>query len=870
MGLCLLITGVLYYFKDDIIKMVVDEVNKNLKTKVAVSNVDLSFWGTFPNLSVDFNNVFIQDPFEGSTERDTLLYSDQIRLKFNPIDIWNENYTVKRIDVKPGTLQVKVRKNGEVNYDILKSNADTTASPFSMNLKHVAVEDLRFAYNNKATNQYYKAKINDLSLKGSFSDKAFDLETESHLFIQEARSGEVNLIRNQPAYLDVTLDVDKEKNLTKLPNAQIYIANLPFNINGKVSKGAFDFHLKANNLELDEVANRLSLSQLDEVEKFQGKGNVQFTLDISGKDDVTSRTLIESHFGVKNGELIEPVLGTKISKLQVQGHYSNLDGVKKEFLELSELSFYTNGGPFKGHLRITDFAAPRYEGNANGNIDLAVLHSLFPLPTIASLNGQVNVNSDFIVQALVSDLGTDYKVAKCEGEANLNAVNFQRIDDQKVFENINGLVFLRNDGAGIKDLKVKIASTDLRLNGVFTNLIPFFRGEGNLRADLDIDSRRIKVEDFATVSKEDKMEEARMYVLPANLEGALTLSIDKLTYADQTFSSITGLLEMRERQLNFSALNFVNAGSKINGSIAIREQQPEMFQTSAQLSTDRLAFKPLFREWKNFKQEVIKEDNIDGQMAVNLSFEAPFDLRYGIVPKAIKSRIDLKITNGRLKNVETFRTITESLKTASGKLALGKENIARLEKKLLNLEFATMENTLIIENGVLKIPEMTIRSSALDLDALGTHTFDNDVDYRFAFRFRDLKQSKEEEFGEVVDDGTGIRIFMRMYGPLDNPNFEWDKESKKEQRKEDIEQEKQDIKSMLKSEFGVFKKDSTIHEYKKKEEPKDEIKVIIGPEVNSFNPEEEKKKRDTKIKKTLDAWKKEAENKNKTEFEIQN
>ena len=88
--------------------MAIAEINKNLKAEVQVSDVELTFWRTFPSLSIDFNHVFIQDAIVGSTMRDTLLYSDRIRCKLNPFDIWNEEYKVKSIEVSPGVLNLKV------------------------------------------------------------------------------------------------------------------------------------------------------------------------------------------------------------------------------------------------------------------------------------------------------------------------------------------------------------------------------------------------------------------------------------------------------------------------------------------------------------------------------------------------------------------------------------------------------------------------------------------------------------------------------------------------------------------------------------------------------------------------------------------
>ena len=95
LGVALLITAAVYFFKDEICGVVITEVNKHLKAQVSVRDVDLTFWGSFPNLSVDFNEVFIRDSYKVATVRDTLLYTERIRLKFNPIDIWNEEYTVR-------------------------------------------------------------------------------------------------------------------------------------------------------------------------------------------------------------------------------------------------------------------------------------------------------------------------------------------------------------------------------------------------------------------------------------------------------------------------------------------------------------------------------------------------------------------------------------------------------------------------------------------------------------------------------------------------------------------------------------------------------------------------------------------------------
>mgnify|MGYP000120481851 FL=1 len=120
LAIFLFVTATLYIFKDEICGLAIAEVNKHLKSKVSVGNVDLSFWGSFPKLSIDFEEVFIPDSYPEATSEDTLLYTERIRCKFNPIDLWNENYSIESVEINPGNLNLKVNHKGEVNYDILQ------------------------------------------------------------------------------------------------------------------------------------------------------------------------------------------------------------------------------------------------------------------------------------------------------------------------------------------------------------------------------------------------------------------------------------------------------------------------------------------------------------------------------------------------------------------------------------------------------------------------------------------------------------------------------------------------------------------------------------------------------------------------------
>lgn len=872
-GLALLLTASLYVFKDEICGYVISEVNQHLKAKVKVDKIDIAFWGSFPNLSVDFNTVFIQDSYKNSTEKDTLLYTDRIRFKFNPVDIWNKNYQVKQIEVSPGKIHLKINQKGENNYDILKPTKTNETTKFNLQLEKVVLDKIRFSYNNKASGQFYSSFLKTVDLEGAFSEKQYSLHSKSELILTQVKSENVTLISNKPAAFDLTILVNQAANLVEIPSAVVYVANLPFHLRGKVTDKEIHFRIHAKNLALTDVANHFTHASINQVKEFKGAGNVQFDVAIDGNVKSTEAPEINCSFGIQNGTLIEPSKNLKINKLFLTGRYSNKNGKENEFLRLSDISFITPGGPFRGDLLITHFEAPIFDGTANGNVDLNIAHQLFSFPEIDSIGGNCDVNSLFSVQVFFQSSENQYDIRKCEGDITLNNVAFKFKKDKRFFNRVKGSVYLRNDEVGMDEISLHVGSSDLKMEGVFHNIIGYLRNENSLTASLNVSSSFIDIQDLSTETKAEQISDGKNWILPEDINGDISLKAGEIKYEKHRFKQFQSQLLINKRLMHFSDLNVQNANAAIRGNLDIEEKSPEIFTITTRLESENIEFKSLFREWNNFEQEVISEDNISGRAHVALSFSAPFDLKNGVMKNAIKSQIQLKISEGRLKNVSTFKLITQSLKTSPAKLIFKKNNIADFEKKLLDLTFETFENTLIIRNGQLEIPSMVIKSNALDLELYGTHRFDDQIDYHFAFDLRDVRKTKkEDEFGEIIDDQQGLKVFLRMYGNLDNPTIVWDKTAKKEQAQENREAAKKDAKSILKTEFGLFKNDTAIKTYQHTKAPKEELKIEFGPtknlEVSGENSEEtKKKKKDSKIGTTLKKWKEESEKEKKEEFE---
>jgi hypothetical protein len=132
---------------------------------------------------------------------------------------------------------------------------------------------------------------------------------------------------------------------------------------------------------------------------------------------------------------------------------------------------------------------------------------------------------------------------------------------------------------------------------------------------------------------------------------------------------------------------------------------------------------------------------------------------------------------------------------------------------LSDIRFATLQNQVDIANQVIYIPSMEIKSSALDLQLMGTHTFNNELDYHFTIALADLMASKfkkrnkgydnQAEFGPVEDDNRGrTKVYVSLTGTVANPIVKYDKKAMREKIADDLKVQKAELKQIFRQEFN--------------------------------------------------------------------
>ncbi|MDO7614706.1 MAG: hypothetical protein MUQ75_10730, partial [Crocinitomicaceae bacterium] len=416
-GIFLTVSILIFVLKDTIIETSIAEINKNLEVPMEVGDVELAFWSSFPNISIDLLNVEI--PSRNTST--SLLKSKKFNLRFNPFDLAMGDYNLKQINISDGELNLYVDSLGGDNYNIVKSSEENDDSEFKLELQAVTLKSMKVSYLNDITHQEYHSNFNRVNLTGELSTDEFEMLTSGQILLNSAKSSGVTLVKNQEIEFSLKVNVNQKKLITSLPMAQIQIGGLPFNINGVVDKDSMRFHIASNSILLTDAVEKFSVDSDNHLKNLSGNGLLDFDLTVNGGTKSTDPIDIACNFSIKDGEIIEPTEKIKLNNIQLLGHYTKRDSTLEE-LVLTDVRFDSETGPFTGNLSVVDFENPQLKGFAKGTINLNAAHRILHLPEFENINGHLKVYCDF---EAVQNQNSELQLKRCSGDVTIVNSNFK-------------------------------------------------------------------------------------------------------------------------------------------------------------------------------------------------------------------------------------------------------------------------------------------------------------------------------------------------------------------------------------------------------------------------------------------------------------
>lgn len=797
-------------FEEEVRVVFEREVNKRLNTTLTLERINLSVLRHFPYASVTFYNLKIKDAGQGKS-KNNMLTSDEASLEFSIADLFRSKFSIIRMRLQKADIHLHVYADGTDNFHLLKPEGKSGNGEFSFDIQKLIINNTLLSYINEASAQDYNMEVGKATFTGKFSQDTYDLGLQGTVFFRKIISQDITYHSNDPALLDLQLNVDNRIGKYTFNHGDLQLGQLKLSLTGNfiynASMKLMDIVLQSGEADLQDLIQQLPPAYRKYFNNYKASGKFAFNLTSKGKFGGENLPVLAASFRLRDGSLKRSSTGIALRDLRFEGQFRGKQPGNPGDITFRKLSARLEGGSVQGSFKISDFANPRIEGNLLADADLAAVYGFLPVGYLTALNGKAKINASFSGHPGKKGIGT-----KAAGTITISGTSATFKGSTIPLSAISGNFTFNNNDLKVNNLNGRYGSSDFLLQGAFRNFMACML-QPSLQWQLDarLISGNLNWDEVMAVGQTNESAPPALQV-PVNLALNLDANIGKLSYRAFTARQIHGQLTLHNGTLTATALSFdamnghVTSAGSIDGLVASRGR------IRCKAHFEKVDIKQMFESFGNFGNKSITEKNLEGTLTSDLNFAANWMPGPEIDIASVVLNADLVVENGRLKDYSPMLSLSKYLRV----------------EDLSDIRFSTLSNRIEIARKTVYIPRMEIKSNAIDLQIYGKHGFDNRIDYHFRILLSQLLWRKarknnpnlksEDAIGPIQDDGLGrTTLYLLLTGTVDKPIFKYDKKDVREKIAADFKKERQNLKSILRHEFVPARKDSVSRKTKKDE-----------------------------------------------------
>lgn len=823
-----------HVYEDEVKAKLIGAVNAELATPVTVSGMDLTLVARFPQASMRLNDVLAMEVRSDEAVPDTLLYAKELFLEFSLWDLFSGDYTVQEIHATEAELHPGLDTNGRGNYIVWKTDSTKTGSS-PINLDKVSFNDLFVRYHDDRSALVITTHSDALALSGRFGENLNTLTLNGDAHLLAWMDGRTTVLADRQAYLKLNMEFGAPDALFRITKGEVNSGSVPLEVTLAVTESvrgtAVDLRANGLGLELADAVNLLPDGLKQSVAGYTMKGEVDLAVHYSGPVSGPSLSLGAK---VTKGRLKEQRSGTTVN--DVFGELAldlSPSGVPQK-LVVKNFSARSGTGTVSGNWQSTGLTNATVKADLRSDIALADLLRFAQVDTLEQVSGRLS--ADLHIRGKMRDMGdvraSDIRALNINGTLATRNATLKLKGVRHTVQQLDADLAIHGNDATVQGLKTVLQGNELVLSGTLRNLIPYLLFDDQ-RLVIEAKGSSPRIDLAALISSEGADAASKDYelTLPASIELALQARVDELVFEEFKATDIRGTMNMKGSILRVSPMSFATASGTVSGALELDARDASRsYPLAINAALEGIELQQLFKEFQDFGQDFIGHRHISGRTKAQVAFNAPLSPTMKLDMDRLVCVIDIGVDNGVIKGHAPMLEVADHLQ--KNKLVSPFVDVPELRRRLGDIRFARLENQIEIRNGAVHIPQMLVSSSVMDIELSGTHWFDDRIDHHLNFRLSDLfrKSSADDEFGPVVDDGTGMRLFLHMYGTANDPQFANDGAMAAAKRQKQFQQEKQELKQILREELGLFKG---------KTRPEDPAATKSDPAAPRFEVEEQ-------------------------------
>jgi hypothetical protein len=751
---------------EDVESAVLESIASHLLTDAHIGDVALDIWDDFPQISLRLEDVVLMG--SSGDPSDTLLQANRLQLHCNAFQLLRGRYQIESASLEGGNISLISAPNGTWNTDVWKTDSEDTESDTRFAIHGLTLRDCGIQINEASL------QIPGMQIEGAW-------ESATLLATLEGDVQNVILIHGAeplpPANLKLMAQWDEGSGgmAIEMPQAiwlegQWHTEANYSSDSGWTCSGGFE-RIPAREV-LPWLALPKPFDSIDSEVDLSGQFNwsdgalgVQIALpnapwsivvnDQSDRIEGPFQASIWAKYADQRWRIDAPQWALELDGVQVNGALNNYSPEKGSFASSSvEAKFNAeqlvswralldseNRWPTQGWGQWTGEIArdARAQWTADGTWNLA--------------------------QCIGSQNGTPYRI-EANGTLNTNALT-------------------------IEQSKIAWGKQSFTGTAVFKDPLDWKSGNP-LRGQVDI-----QMESWSYQETAESPVLLTDLELPTGSRIDWALACDRGHYGGWTLNNIEaeGRLEPLVWGLRRFRSETLEGQLSGDGQILFIPQEDRAVVQWHPVATE-LNLPELFQAFDNFDQSTLRAEHLQGLLTASGSLQFDWNHSLNWQSETFEMLAEARIENGALRQLEAFESIAQYLR--ENRIMAPLVDPDDLAKRLQNVVFEPLESPLYVAKQSVHLPDVQIRSSAMNISLEGSYAFDGNIDYTLGFAMRDLRNNREDQFGPIEDDGLGQQFFIQMTGNDNSPEYGWDREAQRNHRKSNFQREKELLKSLFK------------------------------------------------------------------------
>ena len=606
--------------KDTLINKSIESINQKLDAEVSVDGkIDITFFKTFPSITLEINKVFIADKY---SKNDTLANVEKINFTINPFSLFGDELSIKSIMLQDGIVRLKTFKDGKSNYEILKKKEGENKGA-KLNLEEIIIENIHLVYNNLKSKVYINTNLQDAVFSGKFYNKDFEIFVKLNAKANLLKISKTSFLNKNDLVADFNLQYQSENKCFTFQENDINIDGNSFELIGDLctQSNTINLNAKAKGTKLENALNLIP-KDLFTLKGITGKGTYNIEVSLTGK---LNKPTINLDFELEDAKANIEAINIDITDLYTTGSFSN---TPRNNLVIKDFALKSGETHLKGNLIIPNLKEKRLELKVEGEIYASLLKKL-NLKNLKLNTGKLNLK-DILLNFNYREKDSIWIASKLLGNLKIENLrgSFENIKEDFSFE--SNFIFAQRK-INVKKLKFNIGKNDIQYSGTIENVLNYFQNNifgtnDALKVNGKLYSKLFDINLFLKDSKKNKKVSIESDILKwLNIVSNVQVKVDKLVYNKLIVSDIKAFINSAEPGLfSFKNFNAKSLNGTASGKVELRFFSNKVLEIFLDTKLKHIDIQKLFKSLDNFDQKAITYKNIEGDLDADLILSMSF------------------------------------------------------------------------------------------------------------------------------------------------------------------------------------------------------------------------------------------------------